>query len=100
MLCAGWPIAKPRVRENVYINLKNRFLDPNTEIPTFESLISQGWRSVSFVFIPYSHVVFVKDKAPAFLKLNEGRTKKEWDNPDTFFELDNQSFQRRTESPR
>jgi hypothetical protein len=71
----------------VYINLLNRFLDPATRIPTSESLISQGWRSVSFVLIPYSHVIFAKHNAPIFLRSNEGQTKKEWDDPDTFFEL-------------
>lgn len=71
----------------VYVNLQNRFLDPTTTIPTVDSLVSQGWRSVSFVFPPYSHVVFAKDTAPDFLKSNEGQAKKEWDDPDSFFEL-------------
>ncbi|MCK4739576.1 MAG: DUF1780 domain-containing protein, partial [Deltaproteobacteria bacterium] len=41
-------------------------------------LVDQGWRSVSFVFGRYSHVVFAQNAAPSFLKSNEGQTKNEW----------------------
>jgi hypothetical protein len=71
----------------VCVNLQNRFLDPTTGITNFDSLMAQGWRSVSFVTPPYSHVIFAKDTAPDFLKSNTGEAKREWDDSDTFFEL-------------
>ena len=71
----------------VYLNLQNRFLDPTTDITNFDSLMAQGWCSVSFVTPPYSHVIFAKDTAPDFLKSNTGEAKREWDDSDTFFEL-------------
>ena len=71
----------------LYINLNHRFLDLARSIPDFGSLISQGWRSVSFVFIPYSHIIFAKDTAPEFLKKYKGQTRNEWNDPDTFFDL-------------
>ena len=71
----------------VCVSLKNRFLNPATDITNFDLLITQGWRSVSFVSPPYSYVIFAKDTAPDFLKSNTGVAKREWDDPDTFFEL-------------
>ena len=72
----------------VYVNLQNRFLDPNSNIVNFDSLIAQGWRSVSFVSPPYSHVIYANDSAPDFLKSKEGVTKQEWSDADTFYKLD------------
>lgn len=74
----------------VYVNLRSRFLDPTTDISNFDSLAAQGWRSVSFVLIPYGQVIFAHDTAPDFLKLKAGKAKKEWNDPDTstFFQLD------------
>jgi hypothetical protein len=69
----------------VYINLQNRFLDPTTGITAFDSLITQGWRSVSFVTSAYSHVIFAQDTASDFLKLNTGAAKQKWNNPFTLF---------------
>ena len=71
----------------VYVNLQHRFLNPNTDMVNFDILLSQGWRSVSFVTPPYSHVIFAHENAPAFLKAKAGVTKQEWNDPDTFFEL-------------
>lgn len=71
----------------VYVNLQNRFLNPNSNISNFNILVSQGWRSVSFVNPPYSHVIFAHENAPKFLKAKAGDTKQEWSDPDTFFEL-------------
>ena len=74
----------------VHVSL-GRFLDPSTPIAPHDALIAQGWRSVSFVFPPYSRVVFARDTAPQFLRLNEGQTRNAWADPDTFFELTSQS---------
>lgn len=71
----------------VYVNLQHRLLNPNTDMGKFDSLVAQGWRSVSFVIPPYSHVIFAHDTAPAFLKAKAGGTKQEWNDSDTFFEL-------------
>lgn len=71
----------------VCVHLKNRFLNPATDITNFDLLITQGWRSVSFVMPPYSYVIFAKDAAPDFLKSNTGVAKREWDDTDTYFEL-------------
>ena len=70
-----------------YINLQGRHLYPISEIDVPEDFQSQGWRSVSFIFSPYSHVVFTTAKAPDFLCSHKGRTKQECKNPDEIFEL-------------
>lgn len=71
----------------VYINLQKRHLYPISKIEVPGELRSQGWRSVSFVFSPYSHVVFTAAEAPDFLRGHEGHTKQECKNPDGIFEL-------------
>jgi hypothetical protein len=71
----------------VHINRK-RFLDmSSSKMTTFDKLESQGWRSVSLLFPPYSHVIFAKRDAPEFLKINAGQTKNENEDPDCLFEL-------------
>lgn len=70
----------------VYINQK-RFLDTSSDVSAFDKLMSQGWRSVSILFLPYSHVIYAKKDAPTFLRNNVGQTKRECDNPDIWFEL-------------
>ena len=71
----------------VYPSLQNRFLNPTTDIPAFDNLSEQGWRSVSFVIPPYSYVVFANENAPDFLVQNQGVTTMKWEDPDTYFEL-------------
>lgn len=71
----------------VYIGLPHRFLDVTSTIPNFEELISQGWRSVSFLIPPFSHVAFCKSDGPEFLALISGQTKREWKDSDGFFDL-------------
>ncbi len=72
----------------VYVNLNSKLLDPATNIPNLDALIAQGWRSVSFVFVPYSHIIFTQDTAPDFLKRYTELTRNEWGNPSTFFDID------------
>jgi len=71
----------------VYIGLPNRFLDIRSEIPEYEELINQGWRSASFVIPPFGHVAFCKGGGPRFLTSLSGQTKQEWKDPDGFFNL-------------
>ena len=71
----------------VYVSLPQRFLDINSELSKFEKIMTQGWRSVSFVIPPYSHVVFCKETAPGFLSELSGKTRMKWEDPDTFFDL-------------
>jgi hypothetical protein len=69
----------------VCIQLLNRFLLPAPPVPDYTELSRQGWRSVSFVMPMYSHVVYATDAAPAFLQEHAGQTRREWEDPDTFF---------------
>jgi hypothetical protein len=71
----------------VYVSLSKRFLNTNSEIPKFDKIMAQGWRSVSFVIPPYSHVVYCKEGAPKFLSEFEGKTRMEWNDSDSFFAI-------------
>ena len=71
----------------VYISLPQRFLDINSDLPKFDKIMAQGWRSVSFVIPPYSHVAYSMEASPGFLSELSGKTKMKWKDPDTFFEL-------------
>lgn len=51
----------------VYVNLGNRFLAPNSNVPNIDKLRSQGWRSVSVVFPPCGVILFAGSAAPDFL---------------------------------
>lgn len=70
----------------VYINLQKKHLYPASQIEVPKELRSQGWRSVSFIFSPYSHVVFTTSEAPDILRGYEGHIKQECKNPDGIFE--------------
>ncbi len=72
----------------VYIGLPNRFLDIKSPIPENSVLYRQGWRSVSFVIPPFSHVIFCRGNDPLFLSAFAGATKGEWREPDGFFDLE------------
>jgi hypothetical protein len=71
----------------VYVRLQNMFLDSGSSLPSCAALTKQGWRSVSFVMPPYSHVIHAGEGAPAFLGAFVGQTRQEWHEPDTFFAL-------------
>ncbi|MBW2119516.1 MAG: DUF1780 domain-containing protein [Deltaproteobacteria bacterium] len=72
----------------VYIGLPNRFLDIKSPIPENNELSSQGWRSVSFVMTPFSHIFFCNGNVPLFLTTFAGQTRGEWKEPDGFFDLE------------
>lgn len=46
----------------VYIGIPGWFLDISSPIPETKELLNQGWRSLSFVIIPYTHIVFCETK--------------------------------------
>jgi hypothetical protein len=71
----------------VYVRLQNMFLDGGSSLPSCAALTKQGWRSVSFVMPPYSHVIHAGEGAPAFLGAFVRQTRQEWHEPDTFFAL-------------
>jgi hypothetical protein len=71
----------------VYVRLQNMFLDSGSSLPSCAALTKQGWRSVSFVMPPYSHVMHAGEGAPAFLGAFVRQTRQEWHEPDTFFAL-------------
>jgi len=71
----------------VYVSFPQKFLDIKSKIPHFSKIEAQGWRSVSFVTPPYSHVVYCKEGAPEFLTRFEGKTYMEWKEADGFFEI-------------
>jgi hypothetical protein len=73
----------------VYVDLHNHHLyppEPKLGASVADELERQGWRSVSFVFLPYGVVLAAKPDAPDFLKLRVGRVLNEWPYPDGWFE--------------
>lgn len=71
----------------LYINLFGRQLYPLSKAQVPEELRAHGWRSVCFLFAPYSHVLTVTPEAPGFLRQYEGSTRQECHNPDVMFDL-------------
>src|SRR5262245_31430472 len=71
----------------LYINLLGKYPHPLSKAYVPEELHAQGWRSVCFLFAPYSHVLAVTPKPPEFLHQHEGRTRQECQNPDIMFDL-------------
>lgn len=70
----------------VYVDLKNRYLPTGCRFPNLDTLISQGWRSASFLFPPYGVVLFANSSAPELLKTYSQCQKAEWQSIDTLFE--------------
>lgn len=69
------------------VQLQRKSLYVKSFIPDHAALLSQGWRSVSLLMIPYSHVIYATESAPEFLRINIGQPRKEWNDSDTFFKL-------------
>jgi hypothetical protein len=63
------------------------FLQPDSSLPSCSLFGRQGWRSVSFVVPPYSHVIHTAKHAPDFLRAFAGKTMRKWSEPDTFYNL-------------
>jgi hypothetical protein len=70
----------------VYIDLRDSFLDVASPKPSFSSIISLGWRSVSIVDIPYSVVLSATSDTPAFLKSRLGSPFAAWTKAEGWFE--------------
>lgn len=71
----------------VYINVDDRYLAPESDMPSLRKLQSQGWRSVSFVFSPYGVVLFATPDAPDFLNSIEAGKYMKWSNIETLFDV-------------
>lgn len=71
----------------LYVNILGRHLYPISEAHVPRELQVQGWRSVCFLFVPYSHVLSVTPEAPVFLRQYERSTRQECQNPDAMFNL-------------
>lgn len=60
-----------------YVNLRDRYLVVEDGIADAHEIVNQfraqGWRSASFVMIPYGMCLFADDSAPEFLTKIEGR---------------------------
>jgi hypothetical protein len=76
----------------VYINILSVTLNAQSPLPMPTSLIAQGWRSVSFIMPPYSHVIYASASAPNFLVSFEGRTALIPNSPDRWFALVDEVF--------
>jgi hypothetical protein len=73
----------------VYIDLTANYLTISKETlcpEATDELDRQGWRSVSFLFVPKSGILIAKASAPDFLKENVGRTLNEWPHPGGWFD--------------
>jgi hypothetical protein len=71
----------------VYVNLTAGYLNPESDLPSLDELIDQGWRSVSLLAPPYAHVLHARHSAPPFLRNLVCQTKREWPRPDGLFEV-------------
>jgi hypothetical protein len=72
----------------VYVNLENRYLDAKSVIPDLTGLASQGWRSISVLFPPYSVVLFAESSAPSFIRTVSGGAVAQCDDLNTLFDAD------------
>ena len=70
-----------------YVNLQGRHLWPLEPFPNnLEGLLTQGWRSVSVLFVPYSIVLIANDSAPLFIRECVGFVLSKWNNSDGLFD--------------
>jgi hypothetical protein len=69
----------------VYMQLIDRFPLTSSLLPDNTVLRQQGWRSVSFLMSISSHVVYATEAAPVFLREYVGQTRRQWEDPPTFF---------------
>jgi hypothetical protein len=74
----------------VYIDLHNRHLwplEPSGNARAAAMLQTQGWRSVSMLFVPYGVVLLAAPAAPAVIRARAGRVLNEWPGLDGLFDL-------------
>ena len=70
----------------VYVNLMNRFLAADSDVPNLDTLQSQGWRSGSILFSPYGVILFAVPTAPDFLTALAPGQYMAWQDIDSLFE--------------
>lgn len=73
----------------VYIDLHNRHLwplEPTSNGRAADMLQTQGWRSVSVLFVPYGVVLLAAPTAPAIIRAKAGRVLNEWPGLDGLFD--------------
>ena len=70
----------------VYVDLEGRHLDANSAISDLSKLKSQGWRSVSVLFPPYSIVLFAESTGPVFIQMASGQAFRKCGYLDTLFD--------------
>jgi hypothetical protein len=70
-----------------YMDIPYTFLVTTSPLSRNAPLQKQGWRSVSFIMPPHSHVLYASDSAPDFLRDLAGLTKQEWNDWDRLFKL-------------
>jgi hypothetical protein len=73
----------------VYIDLHNRHLwplEPTGHGRALAMLQTQGWRSVSVLFVPYGVVLLAAPTAPAVISARAGRVLNEWPGLDRLFD--------------
>ncbi|MCL5037605.1 MAG: DUF1780 domain-containing protein [Chloroflexi bacterium] len=64
----------------VYMNPHNNYLDMDSKpLADLSELKGQNWRSVSFLMVPYSMVIYAETSAPDFLREFEGQIRSEYD---------------------
>ena len=72
-----------------YVDFPDRFLyPPESDSSCREQLISQGWRSVSMLVLPYGCVLTARDTSPEFLRDRSGLILNAWKNCDGLFDPD------------
>lgn len=70
----------------VYVNLGDKFLVADSDVPNLEALQLQGWRSVSILFPPYGVLLFTSITAPEFLTELALGQYMGWQDIDSLFE--------------
>lgn len=70
----------------VYVNLKEQFLAPHSDMPSLDKLRSQEWRSVSLLFPPYGVILLAGPMAPDFLRALEPGQYKKYEDICSLFE--------------
>jgi hypothetical protein len=86
MKSIGYGIECGNLDALVYVNLQNRFLSANQQVAGVEVFKTQGWRSVSMVFVPYASVLYANESAPDFLRERAGCVLNKWPHPEGWFE--------------
>jgi len=75
----------------LYVDIKGHHLFPlefRLDDETAAKIALQGWRSVSFLFLPYGVVLTAKPTAPEFVRDRLGEILNQWPHPDGWFDAE------------